>query len=362
MKRTAILITTLLGALTSFAQTNITTYQPGVSTEGATYYLPKTIINVSLTIEKKVYTPGELSQYADRYLRIKNVADKGNHYYELKNATLATMGIPDEKKLYRIQFTGNSVAPLVHLNESGVLLGINTTLPPTASEASIPQGSEQRSVDPRTYLTEEMLMVTSKAKMAELVAKEIYDIRESRNLLLRGQNDNMPKDGEALKIILKGMEEQEQALMQLFIGTTITETTTHTYQVIPDSETERALLGRFSRKLGLLHKDDLAGAPIYIDIINKNTAPAPVPELETTGKKAKLKGKKDSTKQDGLVYNLPGKADIKVYSNNTVYAEECLSLSQFGNTETLSSSLFSKKKDIKITLDPHTGALLKVEE
>ena len=162
--------------------------------------------------------------------------------------------------------------------------------------------------------------------------------------------------------MLKGMEEQEQALMQLFIGTTVTETTTHTYQVIPDSETERALLGRFSRKLGLLHKDDLAGAPIYIDITNKNTVPAPAPEPEATDKKAKLKGKKNNTKQDGLVYNLPGKADIKVYSNNTVFAEECLSLSQFGNTETLSSALFSKKKDIKVTLDPHTGALLRIEE
>ena len=362
MKKTAILIATLLGALTSFAQTAITTYQPGVSTEGATYYLPKTIINVSLTIEKKVYTPGELSQYADRYLRINNVADKENQYYELKSATLTTMGVPDEKKLFHIQFTSNSVAPLVHLNESGVLLGINTDLTPIASEAPTIQGSKQQPVDPRTYLTEEMLMVTSKAKMAELVAKEIYDIRESRNLLLRGQNDNMPKDGEALKIILKGMEEQEQALMQLFIGTTITETTTHTYQVIPDNETERALLGRFSRKLGLLHKDDLAGAPIYIDITNKNTVPAPAPEAEANDKKTKLKGKKNSTKQDGLIYNLPGKADIKVYSNNTIFAEECLSLSQFGNTETLSSSLFSKKKDIKVTLDPHTGALLKVEE
>lgn len=362
MKRTAILIATLLGVLTSFAQTNITTYQPGVSTEGATYYLPKTIINVNLTIEKTVYTPGELSQYADRYLRINNVSDKENLYYELKDVTLTTIGIPDEKKLYHIQFTGNSVAPLVHLNESGVLLGINTNLPPTASEAPVPQDSKQQPVDPRTYLNEEMLMVASKAKMAELVAKEIYDIRESRNLLLRGQNDNMPKDGEALKIILKGMEEQEQALMQLFMGTTITETTTHTYQVIPDSETERALLGRFSRKLGLLHKDDLAGAPIYIDITDKNTVPIAAPESDTTDKKAKLKDKKNNTKQDGLVYNLPGKADIKVYSNNTVFAEECLSLSQFGCTETLSSSLFNKKKDIKVTLDPHTGALLKIEE
>ena len=365
MKRTAILAIALWGALNSYTQTVITNYLPGVSTEGATYYLPKTTLNVSLTIEKKVYTPGELSQYAERYLRISNVSDKGELHYELTGATLSTGSMPDERKLYHIMFTSNSAAPLVQLDESGVLLSINSTSSSIASsESPAPQTVKQQTVDPRTYLTEEMLMVTSKAKMAELVAKEIYDIRESRSLLLRGQNEHMPKDGEALKIILNGMEEQEKALMQLFIGTTTSESSTHTYQVIPDSETERALLGRFSRKLGLLHKDDLAGSPIYIDITNKHTVPEPTPEPIVTDKKSKLKGKgkKDENKQDGLVYNLPGKADIKVYTNNTVYIEECISLSQFGYTETLSSTLFNKKKNIKITLDPHTGALLKVEE
>ena len=44
-------------------------------------------------------------------------------------------------------------------------------------------------------------MASSTAKMAELVAKEIYNIRESKNALLRGQADNTPSDGAQLKIM-----------------------------------------------------------------------------------------------------------------------------------------------------------------
>mgnify|MGYP002237433690 CR=1 FL=1 len=36
----------------------------------------------------------------------------------------------------------------------------------------------QRKANPRDFLTEEILMASSTAKMAELVAKEIYNIRE----------------------------------------------------------------------------------------------------------------------------------------------------------------------------------------
>lgn len=356
MKKTIILAAILTGGTASYAQTNITTYQPGVSTEGVAYYLPKTVINVNLTIEKTSYTPGELCQYADRYLRISNISDKENIQHKITEVTLSTDAIPDEKKLYHIQFTGNSVAPLVQLNESGILLAINTEAPTSSVETITQPVTQQKILNPQTYLTEEMLMVGSKAKMAELIAKEIYDIRESKNLLLRGQNDNMPKDGEALRIILDGMNEQEQAFMQLFTGTVTTEVTTHTFQVIPDGEANRAVLGRFSRKLGLLHKDDLGGAPIYIDIKNKNT----VPEFITDDTKKKIK--KSDAKQNGLVYNLPGKAEVKIYNNTSTLAKEIISLSQFGNTELLSSSLFSKKKNVKVALNPHTGALLKVEE
>ena len=204
-------------------------------------------------------------------------------------------------------------------------------------------------------------MTGSKAKLAELVAKEIYNIRESRNLIIRGQGEHMPQDGESFRIVLAGLDEQEQAFTQLFTGVTTTEVTTQTYQVIPGAAVDKLVLGRFSRKLGLLHGDDLAGSPIYIDIKCRQTVPAE-PTAEALVLAASSKAKKNTSLQDGLVYNLPGKADVKVYTNTQVLADGMFVLAQFGRTETLSSTLLTKKRDIKVTLDPTTGALLKVEE
>ena len=354
--------------IAAMAQTTITNYTPGISTEGAVYYLPKTAINISITTEKTTYTPGELCQYADRYLRINNISNKEESYHTIKSAAISTEGIPDTKKMYHILFAPNTIAPLVTLTEEGVLQAINTTAQKGEEihPATDPQNTTlpvKKALQPRSFMTEEMLMTGSKAKLAELVAKEIYNIRESKNLIIRGQNEHMPKDAESLQIILAGLEEQEEALTRLFTGTTTTEVSTQTYQVIPDTTAEKVILGRFSRKLGLLHGDDLGGSPIYIDIKSRQTVPtAAVLPVEGTTATKSVKKKKDENKQDGLVYNLPGKADVKVYTNTQTLSEEMLTVAQFGNTETLSSTLLIKKKDIKIQLDPITGALLHVEE
>ena len=358
---TAMLV--LFGYMTAMAQTTISSYVPGVTTEGAAYYLPKTVINVSITTEKTTYIPGELCQYAERYLRITGISNKEDSYYTLLSATLTTGGIPDEKKLYHILFTPNSIAPLVSLTESGILQGIYTAITdvPSVDVVASTTPSSPHKVSPRSYMTEEMLMTGSKAKLAELVAKEIYNIRESKNLIIRGQNEHMPKDAASLQIILAGLQEQEEALTQLFTGTTTKETSVQTYQVIPEGNVERVILGRFSRKLGLLNGDDLAGAPIYVDVKSKLVVPAPVVE-SVASTSLKSKKSKDTHLQDGLVYNLPGKALVKVYTNVQTLSEETFSLAQLGHTETLSSTLLSKKKNIKVTLDPTTGALLRVVE
>ena len=364
MKNRFITALLLFFSITAMAQTSITAYTPGVSTEGAAYYLPKTAINISITSEKTTYTPGELCQYADRYLRITGISNKPDSHHTIQSVTLTTEGLPDEKKLYHILFIPNTIAPMVNLTESGILQAINTAAPEhTAPQIAISAPAKKAALSARSYMTEEMLMTGSKAKLAELVAKEIYNIRESKNLIIRGQNEYMPKDAESLQIILAGLQEQEEAFTQLFIGTTTTETSTQTYQVIPEESAERVILGRFSRKLGLLHGDDLAGVPIYIDIKSKQTVPAPVVEPTTEPAPTKsLKKKKDENQQDGLVYNIPGRADVRIYTNTQSLAEGQFPFAQFGNTEILSSALLIKKKDIKITLDPITGALLRVEE
>ena len=60
------------------AQTSTSSYQPGVTPEGMVYFLPKTAVRIVVQIEKTTYTPGEFCKYADRYLRLKDVASESS--------------------------------------------------------------------------------------------------------------------------------------------------------------------------------------------------------------------------------------------------------------------------------------------
>ena len=68
MKYISTLIIALLsGTASLMAQTSISNYKPGVTSEGAVYYLPKTAIRITLQIEKTTYAPGEFCKYSEKY-------------------------------------------------------------------------------------------------------------------------------------------------------------------------------------------------------------------------------------------------------------------------------------------------------
>ena len=69
-------IALILGTSGSLAQTVISNYKPGVTSEGAVYYLPKTAIRIHLLIENQTYTPGQFARYAEHYLRLKGNAER----------------------------------------------------------------------------------------------------------------------------------------------------------------------------------------------------------------------------------------------------------------------------------------------
>ena len=52
------------------AQTLLSQYRPGVTPEGAVYFLPKTALRISVLVEKTTYEPGDFAPYAQRYLRV----------------------------------------------------------------------------------------------------------------------------------------------------------------------------------------------------------------------------------------------------------------------------------------------------
>ena len=84
-------------------------------------------------------------------------------------------------------------------------------------------------------------MAGSTAKQAEVAAKQIYRIRESRLNILTGEADNLPPDGEAMKLVIQQLEEQEKALTNLFTGILTKETEHYEVSIIPHDNLDTCL-------------------------------------------------------------------------------------------------------------------------
>lgn len=314
---------------------------------GVVYMLPQTQIEIEALVTQVKYTPGEFAKYANRYLKLENVSTTPQEYYELTKINVVPVGMPDAEQTYFIKLKDKTVAPLVELTRDGIIKSINLSEKDNTTENRLtPTEYKASTVNPRDYLTEEILMANSSAKMAELISKEIYSIRESKNALLRGQADYMPKDGEQLKMMLDALNEQENALLSLFVGEYQKVEQIYTIKVAPKNMTNDVAF-RFSRKLGVVDNKDLAGEPIYIT----------VKDLETVNKVEN----NDKKKLEGIAYNVPGKALVELTKGKQVLYKGELALTQFGVTEYLAPVLFNKNSTIKVRFNPTTGGLIKVE-
>ena len=334
------------------AQTDVSTFFTGAG-EGITYSLPDTRVEVTFEATCIKRIPGEFSRYAERYLRIKNAIDKAESYWELNGATLGTSGAPCPDKMFTVKLNG-STASNITLDDQGIIAAINTTVEtPEAAAPATSHGSNH--LDASMYMTEEMLQATSTAKMAELAAKEIYAIRESKLAITRGQSENMPNDGHAMQLVLDELEKQEKALMELFVG--YTDTLKHemriTIEPIDNGDVTKTVLIRFSRKLGFLDKDNLAGEPVYYSIKDLKSVKRP-----TTGDTEKKK----PVKKEGICYNIPGKAEVEVYTRARKLIKDEISIAQFGTTEVLSKNLFNRNNATKVLFDTATGGIISIEK
>ena len=345
-----IIATGLLIATTAYAQTEVLTGVTRGKDYGVVYTLPKTQIELEIKANKIRYTPGEFSKYANRYLRLNNVSTDPEEYWELTSVKITPIGVPNGDATYFVKLKDKTVAPLIELTENGVIKSIN--VPYTKSNTPKAHGvtpTIPNKINPRDFLTEEILIASSTAKMAELVAKEIYNIRESKNALLRGQADNTPSDGAQLKIMIDNLNAQEEAMTEMFAGTRDKEEKTFTIRLTPDKELENAVVFRFSKKLGVVSNDDLAGVPYYINLKDLKTVKMPQEDE---------KKKKDL---DGIAYNVPGQALVTLTDGKKKLYESEIPVTQFGIIEYLAPVLFNKNSTIKVYFDPNTGGLLKVE-
>lgn len=314
------------------------------------YHLPKTGVRIALLVEKTSYKPGDLAAYTQRFLK-KQVVQEENIQYRIVGVSMSPCALPDSSRIFTAHIDNKRNIQQFNLSPDNILLAINAEPRQLTEPAPFVPAPKPAADDPYRHLNQDILSAGSRMKMAELCAQEIYDIRESRSELTKGQADYMPKDGEQLRIMLQNLENQETAIRQLFEGVTVCDTAQTVITFIPERDMTKVPLFRFSRHFGIVDNNDLSGEPYYMVVEDMKSCP---PHINEQGKKAP----KDET---GIWIALPGKIRLSVsdgiVSLNTIE----LSASQFGEVENLNDPLFSKKVMTRLVLNPYNGGIEDIE-
>lgn len=335
------LATTLIAVTAMLAQT---------AQDGISYFLPKTGVQIVLRIEKTTFEPGKLAAYSDIYFK-KPAESKPSVSYRIVGIDFAPTAVPDKDKQWEVTVDKKHSIVNMDLDKNGVLMAINAKAQPVAQRTPFRAAPKPAPLNPEDYMSQDILSSGNMPTMARLVAQEIYDIRDSRNQLSRGEADFMPKDGEQLKLMLAQLATQEQALTQVFQGTTVKDTAEQVVTLIPEKGENKVLAFRFSRHFGLTDNADLAGAPYYAVIEDEHI----MDEIETPadGKKQK----------DDLVLgvSVPGKIKITLTHDGRQVAQYSTYAAQYGRVELLSGALFGKKITSHLVLNPTTGNVVSLK-
>lgn len=317
------------------------------------YYMPRTELVLHLQYNITAQTPGVFYQYAKRYLGAENIITEASSTYTLKNIDITTNTSADLNRSFQVYPQKGIQTQLISLTEDGRLQGYNATV--TAETATKENETKVANTNNNTPtilpLLEEQFIAGTTAKMAEGAAKQIYRIREMRLNLLAGEVEHVPADGKAMQLVLDELNKREAELVALFVGTTTTQTGTHTIYYTPQNSKKQEVVCRFSQHTGVVSSNDLSGSPIYLNLS------ATKPTLEDGGSAS---AKAPIVSQ--IYYNLPGHVTVAAeYNGNTMY-KGTHAIAQFGVEIPLAIELFMLKPAPSILFNTTTGNIQSIKQ
>ena len=351
MKKLSLSLLSIILCVLCIGQTSVTPFDASKDyLNGIVYSLPKTQINITITARCTIEKPGPFYQYAERYLATKDIITTNTETWEIENIDIHTSAVADPNRTFQVAIDTRGVANNISFYHDNIIAGINIESDmPNMSDKSenssflIPNSSLNFDY---SVLNEDALVATSIPKMAEMIARQIYHIRESRTALLSADLEHIP-DGKALKQMLARLDRDEAELIAFFTGKSHSYTVTKTYTITPDDDLNDYVIARISTTEGLTESGNVIGEPIYLNI--KGTyynAPLADPKQENAPK--------------GFYYNVPGKAQITVDFEN-IHKTTTLPIAQFGYTTPLNAAL-TNSKTTRITFNPELGTILKIEK
>ena len=323
---------------------------------GLVYSLPATGLKISVTARRETRKAGPYMQYAKRFLGTSNVVEQDAVSWKITDVEVTPVGIKDADTQYLMQLKAGALT-YIGVDADGMLLSINTAAEAPEDDFD---GSVQLTpllvqsggnVDDYLQFTDmDFVSAQNSMRQAEILANSLMEVRDAYLSLTRGTADNMPTDGRQLELMLASLKDQEGAFMRAFTGSVVVEEFTRQFSYVPSDEGEEVLF-RLSDFNGIVDPDDYSGIPVYINtqILNEGTLP-----LDVNGEPKKFP-------KDGVVYALPGTANISIYTSGQPLYDADLEFAQYGCTFALAPSLFTDKKAPSYArFSPVTGALLEI--
>ena len=347
MRRFTLTLTLLLAlSVCAFAQTLSTTDAVLV------YYMPKTILAFDVTYTQTTRTQGPFYQYAERYLGTKDIVMEDESVYELNNITLNTKTVADPDRAYTFTPSGSQKANII-LDKKGLLVAFNAEQQEEKTRDNVFNSEQHHAAKGKKTgaglapLSEEALFASSKAKMAEAAAKQIYRIREARMNLISGDVEHMPADSKMLSLMLDKLEEQEAELVALFVGETKSRKHHKIIYLTPEQDEQGKVLLRFSRFAGPVAADDLSGEPLMLNM--------------TVSKKELQPSEEEPKAVSDIRYNIPGEVSVQVMdSKGKTLIDKAVPVAQFGVSVALPQDLIRRQPHI--LFNTRTGAILSITE
>ena len=329
---------------------------------GVVYSLPRTGIRILVEVSQEKFFHGPYSEFASKYLGIKNPAMADAEIWKITNLKMETFGEPDPTEVHKAK---GAVASMLSLSDQGVLLGINCEVKsePLKIYTSdfTPAIEVPREIWPDlsmqsfTVGKDSTKQASNKLKpVEELAAEAAHDItkmRKRKAMVLAANYDKLPPDGKAYQVMVDELGKTIGDYESLFIGKSIKSNHKYVFEIVPDVKGSKALVAfRFSPAMGVLPESNVSAKPIMLELdpnldlarnIDQKAAPAV-----------------GETSSNGLVYRSPGIVVARLLNGGDVLAQSRLSMAQYGVVTPFPDGLVNGEYSIEI--HPVTGAIKRI--
>ncbi|MDR1343217.1 MAG: DUF4831 family protein [Prevotellaceae bacterium] len=303
------------------------------------YALPRTVLRLEVEVERRIFSAGPYAAYAEKYLGVTGVQTASSVRYNLSSAALSSYVEADVQHLYVVQPVGSMSFSFLKMTKDGLMLlpesfgqasagrSVNaftsadrpplftgmavdamfrTVKPKSKSKSKkIPVDTaeyENMSVEevevPASISQQPKTQAKTQEECASEVAQLIFNLRKRKYELITGEVDVAFSSNDGLKVALAEINRMESECLSLFVGKTVTQQATYSYDVAPTPAQESYDVFKFSPEQGVQGMDG-RGRAIAL-------------ELRSEGKYAAanvLPAKEDSS---GFRVRLPDVAQVRL--------------------------------------------------